>query len=399
MASVNPTMGRRHSRNLHSSLPAVSVILIALAVACRDTNSPGVDPVQTASVATVSATQLTDEIPPGTIALFDTELLTATKLDLGRSLIFADWVDDGETILALDVNSFRFVAIHMDGTVVREIAKRDGRMYASAVRDDRRVAITDLEHWTFELVDVFSGLRERLHENAMVAGFFSPDGRYMAGGATPIDAAQELDADASVRGVFAQRGACGDTRPYACIEWEWVGEPGTVLGPVREPWSPDGKHLLLQRTGACPRTNPGTPTAPCRHEPAFEVYSWPGRELVLSLPASQFGEAQWAGPSALRVNGLRDPNLGPTYLVTLDGRHHHLPEVLRNCCVSFSPDGRYAVDSVTPGEDCSLIDVESGETLASVPRGPGDNNDTGICQYVSWTQDGRWAIATGVNAP
>jgi hypothetical protein len=54
---------------------------------------------------------------------------------------------------------------------------------------------------------------------------------------------------------------------------------------------------------------------------------------------------------------------------------------------------------VIPGEDCSLIEVSSGRTVASVPAGDGDTNDTGICQFVSWTEDGSQAIATGVGVP
>jgi hypothetical protein len=37
--------------------------------------------------------------------------------------------------------------------------------------------------------------------------------------------------------------------------------------------------------------------------------------------------------------------------------------------------------------------------VAGVPRGAADTNDTGICQSVSFTSDGSFAIATGVNTP
>jgi hypothetical protein len=130
------------------------------------------------------------------------------------------------------------------------------------------------------------------------------------------------------------------------------------------------------------------------------VYSWPAHELVLEVPLTSGGSVRWAGADALFVDGSFDDAVGSArYLLTLDGEKRALPDVLQTCCVSFSPDGRHAVASAVPGEDCSLIEVESGDTIASVPAGRGDTNDTGICQHVSWSPGGRWAIATGVSAP
>jgi hypothetical protein len=113
----------------------------------------------------------------------------------------------------------------------------------------------------------------------------------------------------------------------------------------------------------------------------------------------ELGEVRWAGNGKLFVRA-RDPELGVFgYLLALDGKKSPLPEGLTGCCASFLADRGYAIDSVTPGEDCSLIDLGSGATIAGVPRSAADTNDTGICQHVSWTADGRWAVGTGVNTP
>jgi hypothetical protein len=138
--------------------------------------------------------------------------------------------------------------------------------------------------------------------------------------------------------------------------------------------------------------DPSTPdAAPCVSEVTFEVYAWPSRELVWSKQGGENEEVEWSGNGQLRINRGT--------LVRLDGSETILPPGLSGCCVSFSPDGEFAVASHIPGEDCSLIDVETGEVIASVAGGEGDTNDTGICQFVSWTSDGREAIASGVNIP
>lgn len=349
-------------------------------------------------------------IPPGTIALFDIEAGAARKLDLGRSLIRADWIDDGKTLLALDVNTRAYVAISVDGMLVRVVAKLPPATAAPGeeslpsiqlvpVRDGRRVAVFDWKSLAVDLIDVFSGASERIAENTF--GAFSPDGEYLAGAIAGTDASGSVDPSTSVSGVFSDRGTCGDARPFACIEWQF---PQDERVSSREPWSPDGRHLLLARRAKCPDQAPvpGASPGPCTTDTRYthEVYNWPERSLVLTLPPVELGEVRWAGNGELFVRGARDPDLGVSaYLVSLDGKRSPLPDGLTGCCASFFADRGYAIDSVTPGEDCSLIDLASGSAIAGVPRGAADTNDTGICQYVSWTPDGRWALATGVSTP
>jgi hypothetical protein len=385
-------------------------ILITFTAACGD---GGDDPARGEdageTVGSAAPTDESDAITPGTVALFDMESLTAEGLDLGRAIILAQWIDDGETILAFDPGSQAYVALTLDGTLIAEVARLKVAssgggappVLVSVVHDGRTAAVMDYEAATFELFDVTSGSREVLFDDAVVAAWFSPGGSLMAGRRTPLGADGVLDQDSALVGVFAKSGSCADARAFACLEWGWTQEPGAVRYPAgRAPWSPDGRHLLLASQQRCPEDKPGEPPAPCSPDPTYEVYSWPERDLVLSIPPSSGGSVRWAGSSALFVDGSFDETIGASrYLLTLDGEKRALPEVLHTCCVSFSPDGRHAITSVIPGEDCSLIDVESGASLAVVPAGAGDTNDTGICQHVSWTSDGRWAIATGVNTP
>jgi hypothetical protein len=202
--------------------------------------------------------------------------------------------------------------------------------------------------------------------------------------------------------VFARGGSCGASY---CLAWPFpAGDgfgraPGGV--PRGESWSPDGTKLVVEAAAACPPTSL-TPEAqaPCAPDRTAEVYSWPAHGLLLSVPLGDDGEAWWAGNDALYVRGRPNTQLNASeYLVAMDGTRSALPPSLHGCCISFSPDGKYAVASAVPGEDCSLFDVASGAVIAGVPKGAGDTNDTGICEFVRWTPDGRYAIATGVSTP
>jgi hypothetical protein len=287
--------------------------------------------------------------------------------------------------------------MELDGTMVREIVdlrattgyEPQSLIHVVSARDGRNVAVINMEAFSIQLTDVFSGRSTLIVDDALVGGSFSPGGDWLAGVVTQV-ANGSVDPSTSVSGVFARDGSCSD-RAFACVEWAFPQEPDRLRRfASTNAWSPDGKHLLLQVHTPCP-DDTGMPPTPCTPDAGFEVYEWPSRRLVLGVPADRFGEAQWAGNARLRVNRGT--------LLALDGTRSELPQGLGGCCVSFSPDGRYAVDSVSPGEDCSLVEVETGRTLASVAAGDGDTNDTGICQFVSWTSDGRYAIATGVSPP
>ncbi|MEX0750014.1 MAG: hypothetical protein WD359_04320 [Dehalococcoidia bacterium] len=386
------------------SVLAIAALLTFLAACGGDDGERDVDMPDTPAG---ESTPAVDTVPPGTVALFDMDALTAEGLDLGRAIIRAEWVDDGETIVAFDANTQTWVALGIDGALVREIAPQvtssgEGSPVTvlGAVGDGRRVAMADLRTGSFELIDVASGDSEVLFSGARAFGYFSSRGEYLAGGTTPVDSTGMLDREASVFGVFAADGDCGDATSYACIEWEWPSEENIARFPANNPWSADGAHLLLARQAICPPDEPGAPPEPCSPDPTFEVYSWPQRELVLAVPSSSGNGARWAGTGALFIDGSFDESIGAArYLMTLDGEKRALPEILHGFSVSFSPDGRHAIASAIPGEDCSLIEVATGDVLASVAAGAGDTNDTGICQHVSWSPDGRWAIASGVNTP
>ena len=108
---------------------AIAAGLVLVAAACSgggtnndQTRTPvlatvAVEPLASAqSGATALPSRAAGAFPPGTVALFDLQTHSATKLDLGRSLIFADWVDNGKTLVALDVNANHWLALGVDGT-------------------------------------------------------------------------------------------------------------------------------------------------------------------------------------------------------------------------------------------------------------------------------------------
>ena len=348
--------------------------------------------------------------PRGTVALFDVQQRTATKLDLGRALIRADWVDDGKTLVALDANSAHWVALRVDGTVVRDLGpepqpsgESTSMFLVSAVHDGRRVALVAFSTTpSGELVDVFTGARDELPPGTALASF-RPGGEAFAGAVWPVDAdGHGAPSSKPTTGVFARGGSCGAAY---CLAWQFpTGDgfgraPGGV--PRGESWSPDGSKLLVEAAAACLPASP-TPEAmvPCQPDRTAEVYSWPAHKLLLSVPEGDSGEAWWAGNNALYVRGRPNTQVNASeYLVAIDGTRTALPASLHGCCLSFSPDGKYSIASAVPGEDCSLFDVASGAVIAGVQKGAGDTNDTGICEFVRWTPDGRYAIATGVSTP
>lgn len=423
---VLDTLARRRGRGACRSLGALSALVAALvliAAACTGGASGrratvGVQPIGSAAqsnagtaTSTTGATESTPaSIPPGTVALFDLQQRTATKLDHGRALIRADWVDDGKTLVALDANSMHWIAVRVDGTLVRDLGPQPqatgdstAGFTVSSMHDGRRVALVEFSTTpSGELADVFTGAREQLPPGTVLAGF-QPGGHAFVGAVRAVDADGHADASSKpATGVFARGGSCGDT---FCLAWPFpIGDgfgraPGGI--PRGESWSPDGSKLLVEAAAACPPPS-RTPEAntPCQPDRTEEVYSWPDHRLLLSVPVGNSGEAWWAGNDALYVRGRPNTQLNASeYIVVMDGTRTALPASLHGCCISFSPDGKYAIASAVPGEDCSLFYVASGAVIAGVPKGTGDTNDTGICEFVRWTSDGRYAIATGVSTP
>jgi len=411
----------RKALNVTGAMLCVTAAVLLFA-ACGDSHGPAADgptvdgPAAEASVppsevgSTPRARGVTPpatRFVPGTVALFDIRKGTAQSLDMHTAVVRAMWIDAGETVLAFDAYSAKYVAMKLDGTLVQEIA--DERVttgyepmpliYPVSVNDGHSVTVNDWEAMSLTLMDIRDGSRMTLRDHAMTGGEFSPGGAWLAGAAMPIGSDGHADPARWQGGVFARKGRCHDDTPYACLEWE-LPQP-TESGPSfffvsQQTWSPDGKHLLMERRSNCPDPTPGSrDSTPCTPEATFEVYAWPSHKLVLTIPS---GEARWSGSGRIQVRGGGDPAFSSRsgFFVDLDGSKSPAPEVFAGCCGSYSPDGRYAILSLVPGEDCSLVEVSSGSTVASVSAGPGDTNDTGICQVVSWTRDGSMAIASGV---
>jgi hypothetical protein len=228
-----------------------------------------------------------------------------------------------------------------------------------AVHDGRRVAIVDFKAGTVDLVDVFSGSKERMIVGSSAFGSFSPDGRYFAGLVSKVGDNGLPDPSTTVTGVFSEHGDCGDSRPFACLEWQIPQDDGFIRMPeLPEPWSADGSYLLLSRQAKCTLSERQSGSAPCNRsgnpDKSYEVYRWPDRTPTLTLPpAPDSYTVKWAGSESLFVRESSS-------FIDVDGNKTSVPRGLTYCCASFALDRGVAISSAIAGEDCSLIETSSG---------------------------------------
>lgn len=171
--------------------------------------------------------------------------------------------------------------------------------------------------------------------------------------------------------------------------------------PDLQPWSPDGQYLLVVRYTPCV-VGPN-----CYGLPNYEVYGTQitGKALWSAYP-HRLQSAIWAGPNRLFITFFPDAAYDADYpnaqslFVDLGMLKQPAPAILQGaCCVSFSPDGRYAVvrhlDDDTGRQRCSLVDSSTGAEVVGV-----DATDADIyvfCGSVSWTNDGIMALVSSAN--
>ncbi len=164
-----------------------------------------------------------------------------------------------------------------------------------------------------------------------------------------------------------------------------------------DPWSPDGKYLLVQKW-PCP------PSAFCQGPPTFEVYDTSASfHVVWNQYAGELLGAQWAGPGRLFVVFRPGVASDPAYpgvsglIVDFAGGKTPLPSWTQSCCDTFSPDGKYAVMRVGSGnadqQRCALYDVSTWTEVAGFEATAADHN-TAFCAVASWTPDDSQVIVS-----
>jgi hypothetical protein len=171
-----------------------------------------------------------------------------------------------------------------------------------------------------------------------------------------------------------------------------------------DPWSPDSNYLLVERFGPCDVVTPDP--GHCYGTPTFEVYgAQVTGKIVWNAYAGRLRSAQWAGPGRLFLTFFPEAEYdldvpdAQSLIVDLGLQKQPAPTVFQgSCCVSFSPDGRYAVVPLprtgnAASQRCSLVDASTGAEIAGFDETQADVN-TMFCASVSWTPDGSAAIAS-----
>jgi WD40 repeat protein len=255
--------------------------------------------------------------------------------------------------------------------------------------------------------DIPTGLGSTLLDRARNLAF-SPDGRRMAyvtvGGSDKDNVNHDwrsiIIAEKSELTGYAGGGIAIQSQREADGLMDLVRQPWS---PDVQPWSADGNYLLVVRYDSCflgPAPN-------CCGLPSYEVYGTQltGKTFWSAYPR-QLQSAIWAGPHRLFVTFFPDGEYDPDYpdaqslFADFGTLKQPAPAVLQGaCCVSFSPDGRYAVvrrlDEATGRQRCSLVDSSTGDEIAGFDAGDGDIYI--FCGSVSWTSDGAQALVSSAN--
>jgi hypothetical protein len=344
------------------------------------------------------------------VVVFDLASRRVTQLPVPDDVAYARWVADGETFIAREQNSSADgYAIYGSDGRRRFKPFMQGDLTSDAVPapggDALLVGRTDNQYLVSELPS--GGGPTILISTRNVA--FSPDGSRMAyltvGGSDKEginhDWRSIIIAEHSDLTGYGGGGLAVQSQREADGILDLARQPWS---PQVQPWSPDGEYLLVVRNDPCGR---GAPTA-CYGPPKYEVY---GTQLTgKTFWAKYPGELQsvtWAGPRRLFITFFPDGMYDPDYpdaqslFVDFGVLKQPAPDVLQgSCCVTFSPDGRYAVvrqhEEERGWQRCSLVDAQTGDEIAGYEPGDGEKIYV-FCGSVSWTADGTKALVSSGN--
>jgi len=372
-------------------LVAVAVALLALGVfATRGGRSSG--SVDTAAVNTPWTVDTADHGVTSLI-MFDLRRHVARRPPARDSLALAQWSEPGATLIGRTGGNRSFGPWHLvnvDGDAIREVAPTTASVDASP---DGQHAVV-VEAGAARMVDVTSAATSTLREGNVRNARFSLDGQRLA--YEFVNGRDQENTVSDFQNVMVAE--AGDFTSPNSIQFQRAADGYLMLTP--DPWSPDGKYLLLQRELPC-----ANGSASCRRAVAFEVYGTVlSGDRVWHDYEGRLVSAQWAGPGRLYVTFADDAQLDPAFpathalLVELGIGKHTVPDVIeRSCCVSWSPDGQHAVAQVGEGvasqQRCVLFDATNWDELASFDAAPADDN-TVFCGVADWTPDGTEVIVS-----
>jgi DNA-binding CsgD family transcriptional regulator len=344
------------------------------------------------------------------VVVFDLANRQATQIPVPDDTAYARWVKDGETFIARQQNGAPdgYAIYGLDGQrVLTPLLQGDltSDVVPAPGGDALIVGRTDNQYLVSELPD---GFGSTLLTNARNIAF-SPDGSRMAfltvGGSDKeginhdwrsimIAEKSELTGySGSAMALQSQREADG-LMDLARRPWS----------PHVQPWSPDSQYLLVVRHEPCFQ---GVATASCYGLPSYEVYGTQltGKTFWSAYP-QELQSVMWAGPGRLFITFFPDREYDPDFpdaqslYVDFGLLKEPVPAVLQGaCCVTFSPDGRYAVvlqqDEESGERRCSLVDSATGAEIAGF-----DARDADIrifCGSVDWTADATKALVSSGN--
>jgi DNA-binding CsgD family transcriptional regulator len=343
------------------------------------------------------------------VMLFDLANRRGTQIPVADDTVYARWVKQGETFIAQGQSGRAddYTIFGLDGQRMRTPPLQDFLTSDVVPAPDGSALLVGRTDNQYLVSDIPTGLGSTLLDRARNLAF-SPDGRRMAyvtvGGSDKDNVNHDwrsiIIAEKSELTGYAGGGIAIQSQREADGLMDLVRQPWS---PDVQPWSADGNYLLVVRYDSCflgPAPN-------CYGLPSYEVYGTQltGKTFWSAYPR-QLQSAIWAGPHRLFVTFFPDGEYDPDYpdaqslFADFGTLKQPAPAVLQGaCCVSFSPDGRYAVvrrlDEATGRQRCSLVDSSTGDEIAGFDAGDGDIYI--FCGSVSWTSDGAQALVSSAN--
>lgn len=348
---------------------------------------------------------------PGVI-VFDIGRREARRLALPEAVLLANWLEPGETFLARAADDPDRIITPPETNVAYRVYDTDGRIVITVPPEITRAVqpAPDGDTVLIERTDnqyIISDVATGINGGGFPIGFakhlsFSNDGTKVA--YVTVGGSDQEGVNHDWRSVI--QGTWNELTGYSGggLAIQSQREADGLMELPRDPWSPDNKHLLVVRYDDCGLGSPVN----CYGTPRYEVYGDQlTGEVIWNRYTGRLESVRWAGPGRLFVRffpqAARDPDLpdARSLLVDLGLRKEAAPGLLQDsCCVSFSPDGRYAV-LVTQRDDggaarCSLIDAATGLELAGFDPRPDVDSLGYFCAHISWSPDSTMALASAV---
>lgn len=343
------------------------------------------------------------------VLVFDLQTRRASQIPVPDDTVYARWVKQGSTFIAQGQSGRAddYSIFGLDGRRVLTPLLQDSLTSDVVPAPDGSALLVGRTDGQYVVSEIPTGIGSTLLDQARNLAF-TPDGRRMAYVNVGLSDKGNVNHDWRSIIIAEKSGLTGYAGGGVAIQSQ--READGLIDLVRQPWSPDvqpwsadGEYLLVVRYESC---GPGAPVN-CYGPPSYEVYGTQltGKTFWSAYPR-RLQKAIWAGPNRLFVTFFPNAEYDSDYpdaqslFVDFGTLKQPAPAVLQGaCCVSFSPDGRYAVvqhiDQHTGQRRCSLVASSTGGELAGFDAGDGDIYI--FCGSVSWTSDGAQALVSSSN--